>query len=141
MDIYERRRRNTLKLIEELCGKEGGQKAFVELTGRSQSQVSQLTTGIKDMGEKVARSIEKACGKPPYWLDNARHSSAGESAGKDFTKAKRGQFYAPDAQFNIPIYLDDDVRTYYDALAKAKGIELSELINERLKKAIENNVS
>lgn len=54
----------------------------------------------------------------------------------DFSKGERGKFYRPDAQLNIPVYLDIAVRTYLAARAKSKDIELNQLVNELLRKDI-----
>ncbi len=55
----------------------------------------------------------------------------------DFSKGERGKFYKPDAVFRLPVYLDEKVERYLAAKADAKGVELSELVNELLKKDIE----
>lgn len=55
----------------------------------------------------------------------------------DFSKGERGKFFHPDAKFNIPIYLDKDVLTYLTEKAQAKGVEISQLINEILRKDID----
>jgi hypothetical protein len=55
----------------------------------------------------------------------------------DFSKGERGKFYNPDAQFNLPVYLEADVLNYFTAKAKAKSVELNTLINDLLKKDID----
>jgi hypothetical protein len=55
----------------------------------------------------------------------------------DFSKGERGKFYDPNAQFNLPLYLEADVLNYFSAKAKAKGVELNTLVNELLKKDID----
>ena len=55
----------------------------------------------------------------------------------DFSKGTRGQFYKPDAVFRLPVYLDEHVESYLAAKASAKGIELSDLVNDMLKRDIE----
>ncbi|MCR4304338.1 MAG: hypothetical protein NUV63_08985 [Gallionella sp.] len=55
----------------------------------------------------------------------------------DFSKGVRGKFYQPDAVFRLPVYLDEKVQTYLAAKADAKGVDLSELVNDLLKKDIE----
>ena len=55
----------------------------------------------------------------------------------DFSKGERGKFYKPNAVFRLPVYLDKKVESYLAAKADAKGVELSELVNELLKKDIE----
>jgi hypothetical protein len=54
----------------------------------------------------------------------------------DFSKAERGKFYRPDAKMNLPVYLDDEVKSYLSERAKAKGIGLVEMVNDLLKKDI-----
>ena len=38
----------------------------------------------------------------------------------DFSNAERGKFYRPDAQLNIPVYLDQDIENWF--VEKAKTI-------------------
>ena len=54
-----------------------------------------------------------------------------------FSKGERGKFFKPDAQLNLPVYLDDEVRAYLQRQAVAKGKELNEIVNEMLKKDID----
>lgn len=54
----------------------------------------------------------------------------------DFSKAVRGRFYQPDTQLNIPVYLDQDVESWFAEKAKIKGVNLQLLINELLRKDI-----
>ena len=51
----------------------------------------------------------------------------------DFSKGERGKFYRPGASLNLPIYLDDNVRSYLEEKARSKGIGIGELVNELLK--------
>jgi hypothetical protein len=55
----------------------------------------------------------------------------------DFSKGERGKFYKPNAVFKLPVYLDEAVEDYLAKKAEAKGVELSELVNDLLKKDIE----
>lgn len=55
----------------------------------------------------------------------------------DFSNGTRGKFYRPGARINLPVYLEADVQAQLAALASAKGIELSSLVNQLLKKDIE----
>ena len=55
----------------------------------------------------------------------------------DFSGAKRGQFFKTGVQLNLPVYLDQKVQTTLAALASAKGVDFSALINDLLKKDIE----
>ena len=54
----------------------------------------------------------------------------------DFSKGVRGKFYRPNAVFRLPVYLDEKVQTYLSAKAHAKGVDLSELVNDVLKREI-----
>ena len=54
----------------------------------------------------------------------------------DFSKGARGKFHRPDAQFNLPVYLDADVQTYLAAKAAQKGIPLTDLVNQLLQREI-----
>ena len=55
----------------------------------------------------------------------------------DFSTAERGKFHRKDAMLALPVYLDPEVREYLAARAKAKGMELDQLVNELLKRDIE----
>lgn len=55
----------------------------------------------------------------------------------DFTGGRRGQFHKAGAQLNLPVYLDQKVQATLAALASAKGVDYSALINDLLKKDIE----
>jgi len=55
----------------------------------------------------------------------------------NFAGAERGQFFTAGAQLNLPLYLDQKVQTTLAALASAKGMDFSALVNDLLKKDIE----
>ena len=55
----------------------------------------------------------------------------------DFSKGDRGKFYRPNSVFKIPVYLDEKVQNYLAANAERKGIDLSDLVNDLLKREIE----
>lgn len=55
----------------------------------------------------------------------------------DFSKAERGKFYRPGAKLQLPVYLDDEVRTYLQERAKSKGVEVNRLVNDMLKREID----
>lgn len=54
----------------------------------------------------------------------------------DFSNAKRGMFYRPNARLNLPVYLDEDVRAYLTDKAKLKGIDVNNMVNDLLRKDI-----
>jgi hypothetical protein len=51
----------------------------------------------------------------------------------DFSKAKRGKFYRPNATFNLPVYLDSDVRRFVEDVAKKRRSDVSTVVNRMLK--------
>ena len=55
----------------------------------------------------------------------------------DFSKGTRGKFFKPGARLNLPVYLEVEVQAYLADRAKARGIEVEQLVNELLKKDIE----
>ena len=54
----------------------------------------------------------------------------------DFSKGERGKFYHPNGKLSLPVYLDAEVQVFLAALASRKGVEMSEIANELLKKDI-----
>lgn len=55
----------------------------------------------------------------------------------DFSQGERGKFFRPGTALNLPVYLDAEVQTYLSERARARGIEVSQLVNELLRKDIE----
>jgi hypothetical protein len=55
----------------------------------------------------------------------------------DFSKGTRGKFFKPGARLSLPVYLEAEVQDYLTERAKARGIEVAQLVNELLKKDIE----
>ena len=55
----------------------------------------------------------------------------------DFSKGARGKFFTPGTTLNLPVYLEADVQAYLADRAKARGIEVAQLVNELLEKDIE----
>ena len=54
----------------------------------------------------------------------------------DFTNATRGKFYRPNLRLNMPVYLDAEVQDYLNVIAAKKGVALSQLANDLLKREI-----
>jgi len=54
----------------------------------------------------------------------------------DFSKAERGRFYRPDAKLSIPLYLDQDIEDWFADKAKAKGVDIQQLVNDLLRQDI-----
>ena len=54
----------------------------------------------------------------------------------DFSNGVCGKFYRPGAKLNLPVYLDAEVQGYLAVIAARKGVAVSELANDLLKKEI-----
>jgi hypothetical protein len=54
----------------------------------------------------------------------------------DFSKGERGKFYRPDAEPNIPVYLDEDVAFFLRKLAEQKGTDVESIVNDWLRQSI-----
>jgi len=72
MDIYETRRKNLHRLIEQYGGPTALSK---KLAHGGTSYMSQLSTGRRTIGEKVARQIERQLRLPALWLDGREGSA------------------------------------------------------------------
>ena len=55
----------------------------------------------------------------------------------DFSKGERSKFFREGARLQLPVYLDDEVRVYLEERAEAKGVEVTRLVNELLRREIE----
>ena len=54
----------------------------------------------------------------------------------DFSKGVRGKFYHQDAEFYLPIYLEQDALETLQKFSTAKGVEIGTIVNEWIKKDI-----
>jgi hypothetical protein len=69
---------------------------------------------------------------------SAGAASAGDMPKEiDFSGGTRGRFYRPNARLRLPVYLDADVQAQLGAIAARKGMSLSDLTNDLLKKDID----
>jgi len=55
----------------------------------------------------------------------------------DFSNGVRGKLYRPATKLNLPVYLDSEVRARLAALASDKGVDVSVLVNDLIRKDIE----
>lgn len=67
MNVKQIRVLNLKRFIKEKADEK--QAKFSELYGLNKGHVSQMVTGHRDMGDKVARKIESALGLPPGAMD------------------------------------------------------------------------
>ena len=51
----------------------------------------------------------------------------------DFSKGEQGKFYSPDAQLNIPVYLDSENFSFVEEIAEKKNKDVSTVVNELIK--------
>jgi uncharacterized DUF497 family protein len=54
----------------------------------------------------------------------------------DFSDGTRGKFYRPNSKLNMPVYLEVEVQAYLGQIAARKGVSLSDVANDLLKKEI-----
>ncbi len=54
----------------------------------------------------------------------------------DFSQGIRGKFYQPELKLNLPVYLDEDVQKVLATIAEKKGMAISDVANDLLKKDI-----
>jgi len=75
-DVHTIRIKNTLTLIAAFPTK----RVFATKVGIAPAQVNQLTgrNPTNNIGDVIARRIEKACGKPEYWLDTDHEKTLGK---------------------------------------------------------------
>lgn len=55
----------------------------------------------------------------------------------DFSKGERGKFYRENVKLNIPIYLEPDVLTFVENIAKKKGMDVETIVNQMIKRNIQ----
>jgi len=51
----------------------------------------------------------------------------------DFSKAERGKFFRPEARLNLPVYLDEEVQAFVQAIAEKRHTDLSTVVNQLLR--------
>ena len=51
----------------------------------------------------------------------------------DFSKGVRGKFYRPNANFNVPVYLDGKVQQFVERIAERKRTDVSAVVNRLLR--------
>ncbi len=74
----------------------GLEQAFAEALEISPSMWSQIKSS-RPIGDKLARQIERHCGKPKGWLDAARESDAPTPAERSFVELALAAHRATDA--------------------------------------------
>jgi hypothetical protein len=55
----------------------------------------------------------------------------------DFSKAVRGKFYRKGAELRLPIYLDAKLQGKLERLARKKGKDVGEMVNQLLRKDVD----
>ena len=54
----------------------------------------------------------------------------------DFSKAVRGKFYRKGADVRLPIYLEPKLQSKLERIARKKGKDVGEMVNQLLRKDI-----
>lgn len=55
----------------------------------------------------------------------------------DFSKAVRGKFHRSGVKLNLPVYLDQEVLAFVQALARRRKTDLSSVVNRLLRTDME----
>ncbi len=55
----------------------------------------------------------------------------------DFSKAVRGKFYKEGAELRLPIYLDAKLQNQLERIARKKGKDIGEMVNQLVRKEVE----
>jgi len=55
----------------------------------------------------------------------------------DFSKGVRGKFYRKGAELRLPIYLDAKLQQQLERLARKKGKDIGEMVNQLVKKEVD----
>ena len=55
----------------------------------------------------------------------------------DFSKGERGKFYKKDIKLNLPIYLEPEIFSFVENIAKKKKSDLSTVVNDLIKTDME----
>jgi Ribbon-helix-helix protein, copG family. len=56
----------------------------------------------------------------------------------DFSKGVRGKFYRKGAELRLPIYLDAKLQAQLEELARKKGKDMSEVVNQLVQKEVKS---
>ncbi|SMF94914.1 Uncharacterized conserved protein, DUF497 family [Methylomagnum ishizawai] len=107
-----------------------------QVTGPSNAIVRIISARLASKREQQNYSEEPNIMGVAMNQDNILDQNDDLPAEIDFSKGTRGKFYHPDLKFNIPIYLDEEVQRYLAAIASRKGISISDVANDLLKKDI-----
>ena len=51
----------------------------------------------------------------------------------DFSRGECGRFSRPDANLNLPVYLDDEARGFVEKIAKNRRADVSTVVNDLIK--------
>jgi cytidylate kinase len=55
----------------------------------------------------------------------------------DFSKAERGKFFRKGASLRLPIYLDGQLQSRLERIARKKGREVGDVVSDLLTKEVE----
>jgi transcriptional regulator with XRE-family HTH domain len=70
--------KNRVDNLRKLIAEYGSQAKLADAVGCTPSVISQLMTGHREVGEKLARKIESGAGRPPLWLDKPQGTSGSD---------------------------------------------------------------
>jgi hypothetical protein len=51
----------------------------------------------------------------------------------DFSNGERGKFHLSDAEFRVPVYLDEDARLFVTQIAERRKTDVSSVVNQLIR--------
>ncbi|RJX25221.1 MAG: hypothetical protein C4531_17785 [Desulfurivibrio sp.] len=51
----------------------------------------------------------------------------------DFSKGERGKFFNKNAKLNLPVYLEDEILSFVQGIAKKRKTDVSSIVNQILR--------
>jgi hypothetical protein len=51
----------------------------------------------------------------------------------DFSKGERGKFFNKDIKLNLPVYLDEEILSFIQRIAKKRKSDVSSIVNQILR--------
>lgn len=77
VDVKETRKINLIRLIERTYGtRRGAQREFAEAAGLAPGHVSQMVNGTRNIGDSVARRVERAIGLDHGYMDHPHQDTS-----------------------------------------------------------------
>lgn len=90
MEVHTKRHTRLLELLRRFPS----QREFADAAELAVAHVSQMVTGRREMGERVARRIEEQLSLPSGWMDEPHHTDDGQDAAEVDAPAQTSHYTA-----------------------------------------------